>query len=108
MEHTKNIFAALLGLEIGYLIIAVFLPLPGWKMFTHLERPPYRLVEAATSQEVSLEKYLPTTYFSLSTPEIIEASHFACRQEHRKLRLEIQNPGKEIYVIADDCQMAKP
>ncbi|MEK2643781.1 hypothetical protein [Bdellovibrio sp. BCCA] len=100
MTKKLRILPVLLGLEIIYLCIAILIPtLPGWKMFASFQRVSYVAKSVDNSEDISLEKYLPPTYYTLTEPMLVKLARFACEKEQKSISLNITNKESKVYVF---------
>ena len=74
-----RVFTILLTLEIAYLTVALMIPpLPGWKMFSEVDRVHHAILIADGKKQVFLKDYLPRTFYELGAPAALKVAEFIC------------------------------
>lgn len=98
------VFTILLCLEISYLTVALMIsPLPGWKMFSEVDRVRHAILVADGQKQVFLKDYLPGTFYELGVPMALNVAEFIChkRKDVQDWYLELE---KDTYVFhQSDC-----
>lgn len=100
----QRFFTILLAGEIIYLAVALVIPpLPGWKMFSHVDWVRSSSLKDDRGQEVPLKGYLPGTYYDFDASLAQEVATFICHkhQEISQWTLQIERESYELK--ASDC-----
>ncbi|MGE5086030.1 MAG: hypothetical protein ACM3MG_06980 [Bacillota bacterium] len=104
LSRKYPVFMILLTLEIAYLTIALMVPpLPGWKMFSEVDRVRHAVLIADGQKSVLLKDYLPSTFYELGVPTALKVAEFICqkRKDVQDWYLELE---KDTYVFhQSDC-----
>lgn len=100
----QRFFTILLAVEILYLALALMIPpLPGWKMFSHVEWVQHVRLQDDAEHEIPLRGYLPETYYDLSASLVQSVATFVC-QKHSEVPLwTLQIEGDSYELKASDC-----
>ncbi|MDG0814819.1 hypothetical protein [Bdellovibrio svalbardensis] len=97
-------FTILLAVEILYLALALMIPpLPGWKMFSHVDWVESVSLKDDRGHEVPLRGYLPETYYDFSASTAQSVATFICKK-HQEIPHWILQVERESYELqASDC-----
>ena len=94
----------LLIIEVIYFGLSTLVPgVPGWKMFSSFERVQFVVHNSKTQTEVSVNHYLPPTYYSLNEASIKELVRFACKKDLTQLTLKFEKDAKSYVFTPPIC-----
>ena len=94
-ERGDRALRLFLLLSLVHVCVASFVPaLPGWKMFTRVERFQYRLVDGA-SQSVHLEDIAPMPHYVTGAASLFEAAAWLARRDEAAVGLSLRVPLRE-------------
>jgi hypothetical protein len=99
----RSVCRALLVLDIGYCLAAVFLPdLPGWKMFETAERAAYAL-HAGDGHAVDAYAWVPASARDLDDRDLAQIARWLCVGRREPLPLRLDTPGRHRLFDAPEC-----
>lgn len=100
----SRFFTILLAAEIIYLTAALAIPpLPGWKMFSHIEWLSRVELYDDRGNAISLQAFLPSTHYEFGKELVDGVATFVCKK-HPEVSQWSLIIDKESYVIqSHDC-----
>lgn len=94
LERSEKALRVFLLLSLTHVCVSLFVPaLPGWKMFTRVERFEYRLVDGA-SQSVHLEDIAPMPHYVTGAASLFEAAEWLARRDATEVGLSLREDGR--------------
>ena len=99
LERSEKALRVFLLLSVTHVCLSFFVPaLPGWKMFTRVERFEYRLVDGA-SQSVHLGDIAPMPHYVTGAASLLEAATWLARRDDTHVGLSLRDTHRAMDQI---------
>jgi hypothetical protein len=102
----RKMFKRLLVFQTIYFILSVFIPfLPGWKMFSEVQHPKFRIFKS-DGVEINSKIYMPRVAYFVGEATISDLATFICEKEHQSLVLKFED-GRSFAFTEHKCEAEK-